>query len=49
MVVIPATMAGRPAGVQIVGPNHGELACLQLGAAYDEASRWVERRRPALA
>jgi amidase len=41
--------AGRPAGVQIVGANHGELACLQLGAAYDEASRWVERRRPALA
>lgn len=38
--------AGRPAGIQIVGPNHGELACLQLGAAYDAATRWVTRRPP---
>jgi len=40
--------AGRPSGIQIVGPNNGERACLQLGAAYDAATRWVHRRRPAL-
>ncbi|MDP4004513.1 amidase [Methylobacterium sp. NEAU K] len=35
--------AGLPTGIQIVGRNHGELACLQLGAAYDAASNWVRR------
>ncbi|MDB5647469.1 amidase [Methylobacterium sp.] len=40
--------AGRPSGIQIVGPNNGERACLQLGAAYDAATNWVSRRRPAL-
>lgn len=40
--------AGRPSGIQIVGPNNGERACLQLGAAYDAATRWVTRRKPAL-
>ncbi|NEU12914.1 amidase [Methylobacterium sp. BTF04] len=39
---------GRPAGIQIVGPNHGEFACLQLGAAYDAATGWVTRRPPPL-
>ncbi|MEG9527922.1 MAG: amidase [Hyphomicrobiales bacterium] len=41
--------AGLPTGIQIVGPNHGELACLQLGAAYDAASNWVRRYPPPLA
>ena len=40
--------AGLPTGIQIVGPNHGELACLQLGAAYDAASNWVRRHPPPL-
>ncbi|SEG61614.1 amidase [Methylobacterium sp. 190mf] len=40
--------AGLPTGIQIVGPNHGELACLQLGAAYDAASGWVRRYPPPL-
>ncbi|WP_336488472.1 amidase [Methylobacterium nigriterrae] len=40
--------AGLPTGIQIVGRNHAELACLQLGAAYDAATRWVERRPPPL-
>ncbi|MCJ2033074.1 amidase [Methylobacterium sp. J-068] len=40
--------AGRPSGIQIVGPNNGERACLQLGAAYDAATNWVRRRKPAL-
>ena len=39
---------GLPTGIQIVGPNHGELACLQLGAAYDAASNWVRRYPPPL-
>ncbi|MDP4023904.1 amidase [Methylobacterium sp. NEAU 140] len=39
---------GLPTGIQIVGRNHGELACLQLGAAYDAASGWVRRRAPPL-
>jgi amidase len=38
---------GLPMGIQIVAPNHGELACLQLAFAYDEATRW-SARRPAL-
>ena len=40
--------AGLPTGIQIVGPNHGELAGLQLGAAYDAASGWVRRYPPPL-
>lgn len=39
---------GLPMGLQIVAPNHGELACLQLAHAYDRASQWVERRPPPL-
>ena len=38
-----------PMGIQIVGRNHGELACLQLGAAYDAASGWVRRVPPPAA
>ncbi|WP_426215317.1 amidase [Methylobacterium sp. NFXW15] len=40
---------GLPMGIQIVGRNHGELACLQLGAAYDAASGWVRRYPPPAA
>jgi amidase len=39
---------GLPIGIQIVAPNHGELACLQLAYAYDEATHWASRRPPAL-
>ena len=39
---------GLPMGIQIVAPNHAELACLQLGFAYDEATRWSARRLPPL-
>ena len=38
--------SGLPTGVQIVAGNHGERACLELGAAYDAASNWVRRRPP---
>ena len=40
--------AGLPIGLQIVGPNHGELACLQLAAAYDAATGWTARRPPPI-
>ncbi len=37
---------GLPMGLQIVGPNHAELACLELAHAYDQASQWVTKRPP---
>ena len=40
--------AGLPMGLQIVGPNHGELACLQLAHAYDQVTQWVTKRPPPL-
>jgi amidase len=40
--------AGLPMGLQIVAPNHGELACLQLAYAYDQATQWVSKRVPSL-
>ena len=39
---------GLPIGIQIVAPNHAELACLQLGYAYDKATDWPTRRPPQL-
>ena len=39
---------GLPMGIQIVGRNQAELSCLQLAYAYDQATGWVEKRRPAL-
>jgi amidase len=39
---------GLPMGLQIAGPNHGELALLQLAHAYDEASGWIRKRPPPL-
>jgi amidase len=48
--VVPVTMAGGPVpiGIQIVGPDHAELACLQLAHAYDAATGWLRRRPPPL-
>jgi amidase len=39
---------GLPIGIQIVGPNHAELSCLQLAYAYDTATAWSSRRPPPL-
>ncbi len=39
---------GLSMGLQIVGPNHGELACLQLAYAYDQATQWVTKHPPPL-
>ena len=50
-IAVPAGFGanGLPMGLQIMGPNHGELALLQLANAYDEATRWVTKRPPPLA
>jgi len=47
---VPAgfNLRGLPMGIQIVGPNHAELACMQLAHAYDQESNWVTRRTPSL-
>jgi amidase len=38
--------AGLPMGMQIIGRPQDELSCLQLGHAYDRATRWPDRRPP---
>ena len=47
-LVVPAGFgaAGLPIGLQIVGPNRGEIACLQLANAYEAATRWTEKMPP---
>src|SRR5262249_24988759 len=40
---------GLPMGIQIVAQNHAEMPCMQLAHAYDQATRWVTLRPPALA
>ncbi len=42
-------VAGLPIGLQIIGPNRGELACLQLAKAYEAATLWTEKRPPGRA
>lgn len=39
---------GLPIGIQIVGPTHSELSCLQLANAYDLASGWTSKLLPTL-
>jgi len=39
---------GLPMGLQIIGPNQADLACLQLAASYDAATNWAARRLPPL-
>ena len=48
---VPAgfSASGLPMGIQIVGPNQAEIACMQLGHAYDEATQLVRRHPPKLA
>ena len=40
--------AGLPMGMQILGRPQDELSCLQIGQAYDQATRWPDRRPPVL-
>ena len=48
-LVVPAGFDARglPIGLQIVGPNRGEVACLQLAKAYEAATGWTEKRPPS--
>jgi ureidomalonase len=39
---------GLPTGVQLIGRPGADLDVLRLGRAYEEATRWVSRVRPAL-
>ncbi len=50
VLAVPAGFDARglPMGLQIVGPTQSEFALLQLGLAYDQATRWSARRPPLL-
>ena len=39
---------GLPMGMQIVGRHQADFSCLQLAYAYEQATNWVEMRRPAV-
>jgi ureidomalonase len=39
---------GLPTGVQLIGRPGADLDVLRLGRAYEQATRWVSRVRPAL-
>ena len=39
---------GLPMGLQILGPAQADLAVLQLGHAYEQATRYTARRSPLL-
>ena len=45
-IVVPAGFgaSGLPMGLQIVGPNRGEVACLQAAQAYEAATDWAKVR-----
>jgi amidase len=50
VAAVPAgfSASGRPMGLQLVAPIHGELACLQLAHAYDKATNWATKLPPLL-
>jgi len=50
VVGVPAGFGpgGLPMGLQLIGPMHGELACLDMARAYDEATRPELQLPPAL-
>ena len=50
VVCVPAgfNAQGLPMGLQVIGKPQGDLAVLQLAHAYDQATQWVKRRKPAL-
>ncbi|SEM73963.1 amidase [Sphingomonas gellani] len=48
-LAVPAGFGGRyrlPIGIQLIGPRLADLAVLQLGHAYEQASPWIARTRP---
>lgn len=49
-LAVPAGFGGArklPIGLQIIGPNHADLAVLQMGFAYEQASPWIRAAVPA--
>ena len=50
IATVPAgfSESGLPMGLQLMGPNHAELACLQLARAYERATDWGTTLPPAL-
>jgi amidase len=38
--------AGAPMGMQLIGAPGADLRVLQVAHAYDQATRWVDRRPP---
>jgi amidase len=49
VLAIPAGFGGTlglPIGIQLIGPRNADLAVLQLGHAYEQASPWISRSRP---
>jgi amidase len=49
-LAVPAGFSnqGLPIGIQIIGPNHADLACLQLAYGHEMASRSATKRLPPL-
>lgn len=48
-LAVPAGFGGArklPIGLQIIGPNHADLAVLQVGYAYEQASPWIHATLP---
>lgn len=39
---------GLPMGLQVIGRAQADFAVLQLAHAYEQATRWVQQRKPAL-
>jgi amidase len=39
---------GLPMGMQIIGRHQADFSCLQLAYAYEQATNWVEMKKPAL-
>jgi amidase len=48
---VPAgfTPGGLPVGIQIVGPHHADFPVLQAGHAFEQATRFGQRRPPIVA
>lgn len=40
--------AGLPMGMQLWGPNRSERLLLELAQAYEDATGWVDKRKPVL-
>ncbi len=40
--------AGLPMGMQLIGPEHADLAVLQIAYGYEQATGWVQKRLPPL-